>query len=242
MSTNNQSTFEYQGEELDEFFLQKNWRNYVLSKIKKHIKGKCLEVGPGLGYFTEVLLSLPKVTSLTLVEPDKKHTAFLEREFSLKEKGVVLHESFFSPHLIEGKVDTALLMDVLEHIEDDKRVLLGLSDVLSEKGKIILLLPAHMFLYSDFDKSIGHYRRYDRESIKKAIPDDLKITSLKYLDSVGMLASLFARATATQPKRWQLWLWDKIMVPSSRILDLVFCYRLGKSMLVVLEKEKGSIS
>lgn len=240
MSSNNQSTFEYQGEELDEFFLQKNWRNYVSSKIQKHIKGKCLEVGPGLGYFTEVLLSLSKVTSLTLVEPDKKHTAFLEKEFLLKEKGVVLHESFFSPNLLEEKVDTILLMDVLEHIEDDKGMLMGLSEVLSEKGKMILLLPAHMFLYSEFDKSIGHYRRYDRESLYKAVPNNCEIISLKYLDSVGMLASFFARATAAQPKRWQLWFWDKIMVPCSRLLDLIFCYQLGKSMVVILKKGNRS--
>lgn len=233
MSTNDSSDFSYQGDELDDFFLQKNWGNYVLSMLKGTFQGKCVEIGAGLGYFSKPISCFSTVSSISLYEPDSKNFQHLKESFK-ESNHVVLHNDFY----LGGECcDTFILMDVLEHIENDKKTLELLRDNLNPKGRIVLLLPAHMFLYSEFDKSIGHFRRYNKKMLLQALPSGLKLRRCQYLDSVGMLASLFARASGGQPKKWQLWVWDKILVNLSRLFDFLFFYKMGKSMIVVLEKE-----
>lgn len=67
---------------------------------------------------------------------------------------------------LNEKFDLVFLMDVLEHQEDDAALLKYLHDKVSRKnGYLILTVPAHRFLYSGFDRSVGHFRRYDRKTL-----------------------------------------------------------------------------
>jgi hypothetical protein len=50
--------------------------------------------------------------------------------------------------------------------------------------------PAHEFLYSNFDSAIGHHRRYNVHPLASVAPPTLDLEYMRYLDSVGMLASL----------------------------------------------------
>ena len=67
---------------------------------------------------------------------------------------------------LNEKFDLVFLMDVLEHIEDDAAMLKYLSEkVLRKNGYLIVTVPAHRFLYSGFDSSVGHFRRYNKKAI-----------------------------------------------------------------------------
>lgn len=105
-------------------------------------------------------------------------------------------------------------------------------------GKVIVLAPAHQWLYTPFDKAIGHYRRYNKQMMRDVTPPGLRIVRLIYLDSVGMLASMGNRFIlgSGMPNPRQLWVWDKLMVPISRLLDPVIRYTLGKSVLGIWQK------
>lgn len=59
-----------------------------------------------------------------------------------------------------------LLMDVLEHVEDDRGLLASLVDVLQPGGIVLITVPADMRLWSEQDERIGHYRRYDPASVR----------------------------------------------------------------------------
>jgi 2-polyprenyl-3-methyl-5-hydroxy-6-metoxy-1,4-benzoquinol methylase len=92
--------------------------------------------------------------------------------------------------------DSILYIDVLEHIEDDRVEARHAAGRLRSGGKLIVLAPAHQWLYSPFDEAIGHFRRYSRSSLAAAVPSELKLVELRYLDCVGLLASKAHRASA----------------------------------------------
>jgi len=60
----------------------------------------------------------------------------------------------------DEEFDAIGAFDVLEHIEDDRQVLAGIFRALSPGGHAIITVPQHMFLWSDQDRSAGHFRRY----------------------------------------------------------------------------------
>ncbi len=138
-----------------------------------------------------------------------------------------------------SRFDAILYIDVLEHIQADREELAGAAQLLREGGHIVVLSPAHQFLFSEFDASIGHYRRYNRESLRACSPAGCKLEAMFYLDCVGMLASLANRALLrqSQPTASQIGLWDNYIVPLSRVIDPVLGYRLGKSICAVWTRE-----
>ena len=131
--------------------------------------------------------------------------------------------------------DTILYADVLEHIEDDRRELSEAARHLAPGGALIVLSPAHQFLFSSFDAAIGHFRRYDRRTLSALAPPGLRLVRLRYLDAVGALTSLLNRLVLTQPLPTpaQLAFWDRCLVPVSRLLDPLLGYRVGRAILAV---------
>jgi len=233
-----EAPYQYYGEELQYFLNTHNWRSYVYKHLKGHLSGDIAEVGPGMGYFSTLLANESEVNFLDLYEPDKHHCNFMKGlEFLDKEK-VTLIESKFQ--VTEKKYDRIFLMDVLEHIENDTEMLRNLNSSLKDDGRIILLVPAHMFLFSEFDESIGHFRRYNRKMFQKNCPSELRVESSIYLDSVGIAASFFAKILKLQPSKGTLGIWDKILVNISKLTDIIFFKNLGKSLLIVLSKNNDS--
>jgi hypothetical protein len=61
---------------------------------------------------------------------------------------------------------------------------------------------------------------------------------MEYLDSVGVIASGANRLLlrSGMPTASQVALWDRVMVPVSRVIDPLFGRRIGKSILGVWRK------
>ncbi len=112
--------------------------------------------------------------------------------------------------------DTIVYIDVLEHIEDDAGELKLAARRLRRGGRIVVLSPAHQFLYTPFDAAIGHFRRYNRSSLRKISPPGLELEKLFYLDAFGIAASAMNRLLLRQsmPTKAQIETWDKWIVPS----------------------------
>jgi hypothetical protein len=137
---------------------------------------------------------------------------------------------------IDGRFDTILYLDVLEHIEDDSAELVCAASNLNPGGHLIVLSPAHQFLFSPFDSAIGHFRRYSKTSLMRAASQThLSPVKIAYLDAVGMLASAANSMLLNQamPTERQILTWDRLLIPVSRLLDRGLGYRLGKSILGV---------
>jgi SAM-dependent methyltransferase len=73
--------------------------------------------------------------------------------------------------------DVVLLMDVLEHIEDDQKFLSSIIEEMGEGALLLLTVPADPSLWSPYDVSAGHYRRYDERSFRQ-LWEDLPVRPL----------------------------------------------------------------
>jgi len=143
---------------------------------------------------------------------------------------------------IEGRqFDTIVYIDVLEHIENDRKELETAARLLRVGGRIIVLVPAHQRLFTPFDAAIGHFRRYDRPMLRSISPAGVRLEKIWYLDSAGLLLSGANRLLLKQsmPTKGQLHVWDSFVIPASRVLDKVTFGRLGKSIVAVWCRDAG---
>lgn len=232
---------EYIGKELDLFKLAKNWKNYWIGIAKKYISSSVLEVGAGIGGTTTALLSeLPNSIRWTALEPDqnlakelKNNTKHLD---NVRVKCGTIRN--IEEHITYNSI---LYIDVIEHIENDREELILASNKLKPNGHLIILVPAHNYLFSPFDKAIGHYRRYNKKSLLNTIPKDLEILECKYLDSTGLFLSLGNKwlLKQSQPTESQVAFWDNYVVPISTFVDKILRFRYGKSLILIAKKNES---
>ena len=225
--------YKYTGTELELFKDTKNWKKYIFNEIQEYIKGDVLEVGAGIGSFTNILKS-SQFNSLVALEPDQEQCNISS---TLVDDHRIEHICGTCANFRESYInfDTILYIDVLEHINDDANEINMAYSLLKQGGHLIILSPAHKYLFSEFDRSIGHYRRYNKD-ISMLFNKFSKI-ELAYLDSVGMLCSLFARLTSQIcPTYSQIMFWDKFIIPISRIVDKITFHIIGKSILAIAKK------
>lgn len=226
----------YAGNELELFAEAVRWKRYWAAHVRHLFQGSVLEVGAGLGANTRVLCG-PRVSSWLCLEPD---AGMRERLSSAHAAGQLPQACSVDGGTVQslvsaGRFDAIIYADVLEHIEDDRRELAKASELLVRGGWLIVLAPAFEWLYSPFDKAIGHYRRYNKRSLTEAAPATLELAFSRYLDAAGVLASLANKILLGQklPTPQQIGLWDRYMVPISRVLDPMLQHSFGRSVLVV---------
>ena len=126
----------------------------------------------------------------------------------------------------------------MEHIEDSRREVGRTLEKLAINGHLIVLAPAFQWLYTPFDKRIGHFRRYNKDIMRNEIDGRLKEEKLFYLDSIGLCASIANKLFLHKslPTLKDIELWDKKMVPISRLFDPLIGYSFGKSLIGVYKK------
>jgi hypothetical protein len=131
---------------------------------------------------------------------------------------------------------------VLEHIQDDRHQIEAAARLVRTGGHIVVLSPAHRWLFSEFDRNIGHLRRYDKRQLRSLMPCGWIEKKIVYLDSIGVLLSLGNAFALRQPlpSRLQIAIWDRFCVPVSRVVDRIFLGKLGKSVLAVWHKQAST--
>ncbi len=235
-----QKTTEYIGNELEVFSKANNWKSYWGSKINPYLGKNVLEVGAGIGSNTGSIISNDRVEKCICIEPDENLSREIKPRLANK-KGIEKVEvitSFLSDYKTTVKFDSILYIDVIEHIENDKEEVLLATSFLKDGGYLMILVPAYNFLYNDFDKAIGHFRRYNRQTLKNVVPPNMKIVSQLSLDSLGLFASAANKILLRQsyPTETQINFWDTFIIPISKFTDKLLLHKAGKSILMVCKK------
>jgi ubiquinone/menaquinone biosynthesis C-methylase UbiE len=100
------------------------------------------------------------------------------------------------------RFDIVGAFDVLEHVDDDVDVLSGMVRAASASGGILLTVPQHRWLWSSFDESSGHHRRYDRKSMlalcRKA---GIEVAFMTSFVSIALPAMVVARSGGRASRR-----------------------------------------
>lgn len=230
----------YLGDELALFEHATHWKAYYGARLRPFLRGRVLEVGAGIGGTTRTLCDGTPADWLCL-EPDPLLAGRIRH---LLQAGALpaccrLHVGTLEDlPAADGLFDAILYIDVIEHIEDDAAELRRAFARLAPGGALLIVVPAHQWLFSPFDQAIGHFRRYSRPMLRRALPAGSRIRQLVYLDSVGLLASAANKLFLRQryPTLAQIKFWDRTIVPVSRLADRLTGFALGKSVLAVVEK------
>ncbi len=229
----------YAGTELELFAQAVGWKRYVRDVLRPFIGGHVLEVGAGMGAFTQGLTDIP-CRSWCCLEPDPVLSERLDRRRS--------HGDFPRPVEVvrgtladlggERRFDTILYLDVLEHVAEDGAEAEAAARRLACGGRIVVLAPAFQMAYSSFDAAVGHHRRYTRQSLERLRPKALKTEASLYLDAPGLALSLANRLLlrAAEPKAGQILFWDRHVIPLARILDPLVGHSFGRSVVAVWQK------
>lgn len=161
------------------------WYNqWTLKKFAKYLRGDILEVGCGIGNFTNALTSYGRVFAMDIDKNYINKTKLLLSEGQVGLGDIERGKYFFDSQTF----DSIVCLNVLEHIENDERALTNLLKLLKPDGTLILLIPAHPFLYGAIDKSIGHFRRYTKkELIQEMEKIGFKIIQSRRINLLGAI-------------------------------------------------------
>jgi SAM-dependent methyltransferase len=121
---------------------------------------RVLEIGAGAGNLSRFLLDRD---SVILTDYEAEYLHLLRRRFGNYENVQIRHldlDTFTASGLAGESIDSVVCLNVLEHIENDRRVLGEIRRTLTPGGVLVVLVPAHPQLFSDLDRNLGHHRRY----------------------------------------------------------------------------------
>jgi SAM-dependent methyltransferase len=156
---------------------------------------------------------------------------------------LVSHEDVYG---ISDTFSTVLSLDVLEHVEDDRKLLKGMAERVARNGRLIVTVPAVPFLFGPKDVALGHYRRYTKSSIQRAIAETgLRVIRIRYWNFIGIIPTFLSvkvRKKALDESwryeaRNQLGLLNKCLYEWFRHVENSFAFPIGLSILVVAGRE-----
>ncbi len=219
---------------LDIFDSAKVWIKYVHFLNRKYYKNDFLEIGAGIGSFTDKYRR--NIKNIFLTEIDKNNLNILKKKYQ-NDTNITILESEVTK--ISQKFNTICHFNVLEHIKKDKEEIINCLNRLNKNGYLVILAPAHNELYGNLDREVGHYRRYKKSFFKDLNLSDGKIVELKYIDCMGYILYYMNKLiykNETYPSSSKIFIWDKIFTPITILLDFLTAYRFGKNILCVIKK------
>lgn len=234
--TNNNKSI-YYGTDLESMVFAKNYNAWIINEFKPYLDQYVAEIGAGTGNFSALLLN--HIKNLVVFEPSDNMYPLLEKRFKGNPHVISINDTFGNQHeMFEGKFDSIIYVNVLEHIENDKLELSYIYKSLRPGGFALFFVPALSFLYSEFDKKIGHYRRYRKNKIVKLfLETGFAIIKAKYFDFTGILPWYIHFVILKRPMKSNVVsLYDKLVVPIMQKIENLINPPIGKNLLLVVKK------
>jgi len=214
----------------------------MFDTILPYTKGRVMEIGSGIGNISSQFVNAG--IYITLSDLDSGYCGMLHEKFDREPRvrGIhqvdLAHPSFESTYNgLVGKFDTVFALNVVEHIADDKRAIRNARSLLAPGGRLIILVPAYAALYNGLDRCLEHYRRYDRNTIRRLLADNFKVMRVWYFNLAGIFGWFFSgyvMGKTTLPAG-QLSLYNKF-VPLFRMADAMTFHQAGLSVIAVAER------
>jgi len=138
--------------------------NYTRKLLKKMDGLTVVDVGSGSGFFS---VSLEKHFSRGIHKVYLVDINYTQEEIAAT-KNAKIEKTLFIPEHIENSV--VILMDVLEHLEDDLQMLKDIKkNSVGDNNYFFITVPAFYSLWSGHDVYLGHYRRYKIDTLRKVL-------------------------------------------------------------------------
>jgi 2-polyprenyl-3-methyl-5-hydroxy-6-metoxy-1,4-benzoquinol methylase len=164
-----------------------NYNTWLLDRSRPYLGRRVLDVGAGLGTFTELAADGREVVAL---EPEAAFATDLRTRFAGRPNVQIVEAE--AGELEESEpFDSVLCFNVLEHIPDDEGALRQFHSRLAPGGHLLLLVPAHPFLFGAIDRAVHHERRYRREPLRRLLEQTgFAVQTARYVNPLGALGWL----------------------------------------------------
>ncbi len=142
---------------------------WLYGTVRRYLGERVLDAGAGLGTYTDLLLRDGK--RVTSIEYDPQFVESLRQRFAGDGRVTVLQGDLADPQVFAGipTVDSALCLNVLEHVEDDVQAMRNLYKKVRVGGTLAALVPAYPRLFNKMDVAVGHHRRYRRDEFEERL-------------------------------------------------------------------------
>ncbi|UCG25842.1 MAG: class I SAM-dependent methyltransferase [Chloroflexota bacterium] len=211
---------------------------WLYDEFEAYVGRRIVEIGCGLGNLLQHLADKELVVG---IEPSQEIVDEMSDLFVDYENVRIEQHSITDPEVLalaRLRLDTAISLNVFEHIEQDDIAIRNTWHLLQPGGTFILIVPAHQQLYGTMDRSIGHYRRYTKamlgNKMKKA---GFRVLRQRYLNLLGAVGWWINGRLLRRPipPGGQLRLLNTIL-PALKAVESRFESPLGVSVLTIAEK------
>jgi SAM-dependent methyltransferase len=222
--------------ELDEVLADlegaENYKAWILELLRPYARGRMLEVGAGRGTFSRELRDLGQ--SLTAVEPSARLIPALQQQVDGLSRVLVMCGVL--SEIADNEFDCAVMLNVLEHIDDDAAVVADVFKRLAPGGTFCVWVPAFSGLYGEFDRLVGHCRRYRKRDLEDLLTSKgFAIQESRYTNLPGFFAWwLVVRVAGAKPTSGRLaTVYDRWFVPAIRAVEKRLKPPFGQSLFIV---------
>ena len=231
--------------EVDPFFAEDlrqmeravNYRDWQFRMVEPFLGKRVLEIGGGIGNFTPQLAGNHR--DVVSLEPNE----FCFRQLEEKTRDHVnvrplraTVETLDTVLAPDERFDSVVLMNVLEHIEDDLAALVALKRRLDANGKLVVLVPAGPWAFGAIDRRLGHYRRYSKSYSRRLFnAANLGVEFIRYYNFIGIwgwwwnarMGGLEGQSDA------QIRMFDQWIVPVVSRVERFIRPPVGQSILII---------
>jgi glycosyltransferase involved in cell wall biosynthesis/ubiquinone/menaquinone biosynthesis C-methylase UbiE len=218
-----------------------HYNEWLWKHMRNAVGQRVFEAGCGTGTITRHLAARERLIAADI---DHHYVATLQGRYADRPNVQIEWADFASdewPSLESERIDTVVCMNVLEHLPDDRAVLERFNDILEPGGRLVLLVPAHQWLYGSMDEALGHYRRYELPALSSLCQSSgFAVEKAEYLNPTGVvgwfLNARFLRRREVPDRQARLY--DALFPLLVHAQDLGL--QFGLSILVIARKP-GSV-
>jgi SAM-dependent methyltransferase len=230
--------FDYSGSELGALTRASNYYRWLIGRFEPYLGADVLEVGAGIGTFSEMLLSVPRVRSLVAIEPAANTYPLLAARLAGNSRATAI-KGYLNDYSMDSSVDSLVAVNVLEHVEDDAEFLRLAWKAVVPGGRLLLFVPAVPAIFGSLDRAFEHRRRYTKRTLTQRIKRaEWTPEKVEYMNLPGVLFWF----VAARVLRWKsipgrsAQLYDRFIIPLTRRVEDIVRIPIGQSLLAVARK------
>lgn len=208
-----------------------NHLRWIADLCRPYLGSRVLDVGAGEGALTAHLAA---DRELVAVDMSDACVRALATRFA-ESPNVTVLQGNVGELCDERGFDAIVMVNLLEHIAEDADALTDLRALMRPEGRLVIYVPAMNWLYSNFDRRVGHYRRYAKWRLRAVVEQaGFRVLELRYLNALAIpgWVALSHTGLGERPASG-LALWDRVGVPLSRSVESRVRLPIGLNLLCV---------